>query len=630
MTGRRQVRPGGGDRPVPPRRRRPPRRGRPLPAPHRAPQHSGRQRRGGRLDRLPRAALAAHVGQGVHVAAPQPVGPARRRPEEVDARAGPARRRPRHPADHRAARHLPAGDRPAAPPLPDGRHRRPGRSRWWRRSASPIPSSSVGRLPRRAAPGLRRPRQGRAGADQPAGERRQVRRQPRRPGRGRLRRRPQGPDGRRPRRRQGHPAGRAPPAVQQVLPGLRGRPAERVGPRPLHRPGSGGGPRRAHRRREPSGGGLDLLLHAPGRRLREEPSATETAARDAVGTDGPLDAELARAADADRQGRDARRPRRGRADLRSASARPTTAANQGIKDLAADDRPKAGQAVSAVQGRGHRARRGRAGRPSATAPAKLVDRLDLTLPGRGPGRGHLHLITQVQQELEEVFLGLGYEVAEGPEVETDFYNFEALNMPAGPPGPVDVGHPLRQARPARGGGAAHPHLPGADPGHGGAPAARLHGHARAAATGATRSTPATRPSSTRSRASSSTRASPSATWPAPSTPSPGPTSARATRPGCGPATSPSPSRAPSSRSPASPATAPAARSARRRAGSSSAAAGWSTPTCSGPSATTPRRYTGFAFGFGLERMAMVRYGVEHIKSFFENDVRFLGAVLGAT
>jgi phenylalanyl-tRNA synthetase alpha chain len=34
-------------------------------------------------------------------------------------------------------------------------------------------------------------------------------------------------------------------------------------------------------------------------------------------------------------------------------------------------------------------------------------------------------------------------------------------------------------------------------------------------------------------------------------------------------------------------------------------------------------YTGFAFGFGLERMAMVRYGVEHIKSFFENDVRFL-------
>jgi phenylalanyl-tRNA synthetase alpha chain len=35
------------------------------------------------------------------------------------------------------------------------------------------------------------------------------------------------------------------------------------------------------------------------------------------------------------------------------------------------------------------------------------------------------------------------------------------------------------------------------------------------------------------------------------------------------------------------------------------------------------RYTGFAFGFGLERMAMVRYGVEHIKSFFENDVRFL-------
>src|SRR5207248_2550148 len=64
---------------------------------------------------------------------------------------------------------------------------------------------------------------------------------------------------------------------------------------------------------------------------------------------------------------------------------------------------------------------------------EAVERLDLTLPGRGPPRGHLHLITQVQQELEEVFLGLGYEVAEGPEVETDWYNFEALNMPPAHP-----------------------------------------------------------------------------------------------------------------------------------------------------------------------------------------------------
>ncbi len=61
------------------------------------------------------------------------------------------------------------------------------------------------------------------------------------------------------------------------------------------------------------------------------------------------------------------------------------------------------------------------------------DALDLTLPPRGRPRGHLHLVTQVQQELEDVFVGLGFRVAEGPEVETDFYNFEALNMPQAHP-----------------------------------------------------------------------------------------------------------------------------------------------------------------------------------------------------
>ena len=109
-----------------------------------------------------------------------------------------------------------------------------------------------------------------------------------------------------------------------------------------------------------------------------------------------------------------------------------TAANQGIKDLAPDERPKAGQAVSAYKAGVTElveARRAALGDGAGEA----VDRLDLTLPGRGLGRGHLHLITQVQQELEEVFLGLGYEVAEGPEVETDFYNFEALNMPPAHP-----------------------------------------------------------------------------------------------------------------------------------------------------------------------------------------------------
>ena len=55
--------------------------------------------------------------------------------------------------------------------------------------------------------------------------------------------------------------------------------------------------------------------------------------------------------------------------------------------------------------------------------------LDVTLPGRRSPRGHLHLITQIIEEICSIFLKLGYQVVEGPEVELDYYNFEALNMP---------------------------------------------------------------------------------------------------------------------------------------------------------------------------------------------------------
>ena len=64
------------------------------------------------------------------------------------------------------------------------------------------------------------------------------------------------------------------------------------------------------------------------------------------------------------------------------------------------------------------------------------DRIDVTLPGDPlPTIGRLHLLTQTRRELEEIFLGLGFNVAEGPEVETAYYNFDALNTP--------VTHPSR-------------------------------------------------------------------------------------------------------------------------------------------------------------------------------------------
>ncbi len=77
-------------------------------------------------------------------------------------------------------------------------------------------------------------------------------------------------------------------------------------------------------------------------------------------------------------------------------------------------------------------------RKSALAAAELeaaIDAaaVDVTLPGRSQQMGTRHLINRITDEISEVFLGLGYSVATGPEVETDYYNFEALNAPADHP-----------------------------------------------------------------------------------------------------------------------------------------------------------------------------------------------------
>ena len=60
---------------------------------------------------------------------------------------------------------------------------------------------------------------------------------------------------------------------------------------------------------------------------------------------------------------------------------------------------------------------------------RAAARLDLTLPGRRPPQGAIHPLTRVHDEIVSIFVGLGFSVAEGPEIETDFYNFEALNIP---------------------------------------------------------------------------------------------------------------------------------------------------------------------------------------------------------
>ena len=118
---------------------------------------------------------------------------------------------------------------------------------------------------------------------------------------------------------------------------------------------------------------------------------------------------------------------------------PLAQLNAGLRDLSPDERKEVGQAVNGARsGLGALLAARRADLDAADrAEALLVDRLDLTeslfQASRIPDRGHLHLVTQTRDELEDTFVAMGFSVAEGSEAETDWYNFEALNMPPAHP-----------------------------------------------------------------------------------------------------------------------------------------------------------------------------------------------------
>jgi len=103
--------------------------------------------------------------------------------------------------------------------------------------------------------------------------------------------------------------------------------------------------------------------------------------------------------------------------------------------LDADQRREAGQAVNAALATiGAAVTSRREALDSAARTAQLAaERLDLTEVEPTARRGHLHLVTQTHDRLEDVFVGMGFTVAEGPEAESDWYNFEALNIPAAHP-----------------------------------------------------------------------------------------------------------------------------------------------------------------------------------------------------
>jgi len=104
---------------------------------------------------------------------------------------------------------------------------------------------------------------------------------------------------------------------------------------------------------------------------------------------------------------------------------------RGISDLPLEERPEVGRVGNLVRRALEEAVESRRKRlESELLVAQLEsDRVDVTLPGRPSPLGHLHLITQTQREIEDIFIGMGYEIADGPEVETEYYNFEALNTP---------------------------------------------------------------------------------------------------------------------------------------------------------------------------------------------------------
>ncbi|MGH9023674.1 MAG: phenylalanine--tRNA ligase subunit alpha [Acidimicrobiia bacterium] len=299
-------------------------------------------------------------------------------------------------------------------------------------------------------------------------------------------------------------------------------------------------------------------------------------------------------------------------------------AQEAVKELDPSDRPLAGKAIAAfrlevttlVADR-------RAELESQAAAGRLeAERLDLTLPGRGAARGHLHLVTQVRRELEDVFVSLGYSVAEGPEVETDHYNFEALNMP--------MAHPARSmwdtlyvrlGRPEE---------------------VLLRTHTSPVQIRVMESQPppvyAVMPGRCYRRDTLDARHSPvfhqieglavdrsitfgdlAGTIEAFTRAYLGPGYRARLRPSYFPFTEPSAEFE---------VTCPFCDGAgcavcSRTGWIELGGCGMVDPNVFLAVGYDPEEVSGFAFGFGLERMAMARYGIDHIKVFFENDVRFL-------
>jgi phenylalanyl-tRNA synthetase alpha chain len=105
--------------------------------------------------------------------------------------------------------------------------------------------------------------------------------------------------------------------------------------------------------------------------------------------------------------------------------------SKGMGKLSVDEKKLVGQSLNRAKQEletAFEARKSQFGRDALNARLD-GEWVDLTLPPPGPRRGHLHPITRIQRELEDLFVSLGFTVLDGPEVETEYHNFDALNIP---------------------------------------------------------------------------------------------------------------------------------------------------------------------------------------------------------
>ena len=108
-----------------------------------------------------------------------------------------------------------------------------------------------------------------------------------------------------------------------------------------------------------------------------------------------------------------------------------TAVMKGMGKLSPEERPVAGQLANEARGEIEAAlETKKAELEKQAADAKIQsETIDVTMPGRRRTRGKKHPLTTVLDDLKDIFIGMGFTIAEGPDVELDYYNFEALNIP---------------------------------------------------------------------------------------------------------------------------------------------------------------------------------------------------------